>query len=67
MEKKLSLLFDYQKFVNNKDLQHVIDAVHARHSGRMLSDEEVELVAAAGVPGMTSNQKTPWQDENDNA
>ena len=41
MENKLSLLFDYQKFEQNAELQSVIDSVYARFRSRKLSDEEV--------------------------
>ena len=52
MEKKLRALFDFQKYEQNADLQSVIDRVHARYSNsaRMLSDDEADLVAAAGMP-----------------
>lgn len=48
LEKKLRLLFDFQAFEKNSNLQAVIDAVHGRYSARPLSDDEVEYVAAAG-------------------
>ena len=52
LEKKLRALFDFQKYEQNADLQSVIDRVHARYSNsaRMLSDDEADLVAAAGMP-----------------
>ena len=50
MEKTLQKLFDYQRFSGNPRLQKVIDAVHARSAPRRLSEEEAELVAAAGAP-----------------
>ncbi len=65
MEKKLSLLFDYQKFEQNPELQRVIDAVHARLSKRRLSDDEAELVAAAGQPETANLRKKPLDDEKD--
>ncbi len=65
MEKKLSLLFDYQKFEQNPELQRVIDAVHARLSKRGLSDDEADLVAAAGQPGTANLRKKPREDENE--
>ena len=65
VEKKLSLLFDYQKFAQNPELQRVIDKVHARFSKRELSDEEADLVAAAGQPEMASLRKKPREKEND--
>ena len=65
MEKKLSLLFDYQKFEQNPELQRVIDAVHARLSKRRLSDNEADLVAAAGRPETANQRKKPREDENE--
>ena len=59
MEKKISLLFDFQKFEKNKDLQAVIDAVHARYSARKLTDDEAELVAAAGTPEAALKRTRP--------
>lgn len=50
MEKKLTKLFDYQKFAGNKALQGIIDSVHARSGRRELSLDEEELVNAAGAP-----------------
>lgn len=48
MEKKLTKLFDYQKFAGNRRLQAVIDAVHKRPLE--LSLDDAELVSAAGMP-----------------
>ena len=50
MERKLTTLFDYQKFERNADLQAVIDSVHSRYSARELSMDEMEWVSAAGTP-----------------
>ena len=51
MEKRLKVLFDYQDFEKSEKLQSVIDRVHARYAARQLiSDDEVEFVAAAGRP-----------------
>ena len=64
LEKKISMLFDFQKFEKNADLQAVIDAVHARYAARKLTDEEAEYVAAAGTPDAALKQKHPkdeWQ------
>ena len=57
IEKKLRSLFDFQKYEGNPALQQVIDSVHARHSARELSLEELEWVAAAGTPDMKSEKK----------
>ena len=64
MEKKISLLFDFQKFEKNAELQAVIDAVHARYSARKLTDDEAEWVAAAGTPEtslLNTQQKDKWK------
>ena len=65
MEKKLSLLFDYQKFEQNPELQKVIDSVHARFSKRMLSDDEADMVFAAGQSEIASQRKNPLKKEHD--
>lgn len=50
MEEKLKTLFDFQRYEQNARLQTVIDSVKARYSTRELSLEDMEWVAAAGVP-----------------
>jgi hypothetical protein len=50
MEKKLFRLFDYQKFEPNKDLQQIIDTVHARCRAKELTLDDMEWVNAAGEP-----------------
>ncbi len=50
MEQKLSLLFDFQSYENNEELQSVIDAVHRKYAAQQLSDDEAEFIAAAGRP-----------------
>ena len=62
MEEKLRRLFDFQRFEKNADLQSVIDAVHARYAGRKLSDDEAELVAAAGTPDTAFRRKQPKEE-----
>ena len=62
MEKKISMLFDFQKFEKNADLQAVIDAVHARYAARKLTDDEAEYVAAAGTPDAVLKTKHPKDD-----
>lgn len=59
MEKKISMLFDFQRFEKNADLQAVIDAVHARYTARELTDDEAEYVAAAGTPDTALIRKHP--------
>lgn len=47
MERKLSSLFDYQRFVGNKRLAALIADTESRYSAE-LSDDDLELVNAAG-------------------
>lgn len=56
-EAKLKSLFDFQRFENNKKLQRVIDNTHRRVEARELTDDELDLVAAAGVPDEQSSRK----------
>ena len=49
-EKRLYQAFDLQRFVGNERLKGVIDASHKRLEDRKLSDEELDMVAAAGQP-----------------
>ena len=65
MEKTLRMLFDYQLFEQNPELQSVIDTVSARFSPRQLSDDEADLVAAAGLPEMASLRKKPRKKDDD--
>ena len=65
LEEKLSLLFDFQLFEQEPELQSVIDAVRARFSSaRELSDDEAGLVSAAGQPEAFLRKK-PREKEND--
>ena len=57
MEKKLRQLFDYQKFAENRELQSVIDSVHAKYAKRELNFDEMEMVSAAGVPQLPNKNK----------
>ena len=57
MESKLKQLFDFQKFEGNSELQQVIDSVHARYAVRELSLDDMEFVAAAGVPEIPDRTK----------
>ncbi len=63
MEKKLTTLFDYQKFEGNSDLRAVIDSVHSRYAVRELSLDEMEWVSAAGLVTKTRT-KEDQQDAN---
>ncbi|MBR4718869.1 MAG: hypothetical protein IKP31_01360 [Lachnospiraceae bacterium] len=57
MEEKLRRLFDFQRFIVNEDLQEVIDSVEARHTKAMLTDDELDYVAAAGDPYLVEQSK----------
>ena len=48
-EKLLYQVFDLQRFAENRRLQNVIDRVHSKCAERELSDDELDMVAAAGV------------------
>jgi hypothetical protein len=52
-ERLLTEVFALQRFAPNARLQAVIDKTHARLAARELSDEELDLVAAAGTPEPT--------------
>lgn len=65
MEKKLSQLFDYQRFAGNAALQEVIDSVHERYSSsvRRLDPESLFQVSAAGSPeNCRTNNKNGFLD-----
>jgi hypothetical protein len=57
MSGKLTKLFDFQRFEGNKELQQVIDTVHARYAVRELEMDEMERISAAGVPVKPDQQK----------
>ena len=48
-ERRLFQAFDLQRIDKNERLQAVIDASHKRMNERELNDDELDLVAAAGV------------------
>ena len=50
MSRTLKQLFDYQRFEENRELRQVIDSVHARYAKRELDLDEMDTVAAAGMP-----------------
>ncbi len=64
MGNKLSALFDFQKYEKNAKLQAVIDSVHARYSAARLSDDDVEFVAAAGMPKTAPEKPDPADKKN---
>ena len=57
MENKLKQLFGWQRFEENRDLQQVIDSVHAKYAVRELALDDLETVNAAGIPELPKNQK----------
>ena len=59
MERKLSKLFDFQNYERNTSLQSVIDSVHKRYAIRELDEEDLFYVAAAGVPEVQQNKRSP--------
>ena len=63
MESKLRKLFDFQKFEGNPALQEVIDATHSRYAVQELSLDELEWVAAAGVPQSNLSKKSGKKDQ----
>ena len=48
MEKKLTAMFDYQRFENNSRLAKMIAATESRYV-RALDDDELTMVSAAGI------------------
>ena len=58
-EQELFAAFDYQRFAQNARLQAVIDGVHARTSARALTDEELDLVSAAGTQALIRDPEDP--------
>ena len=62
MEKKLSRLFDYQKYSPNSRLDSIIQDVESRYSGATivpLSDDQLDLAAA----GIKPDHNTPKKDD----
>ena len=57
MENKLKQLFGYQRFEGNRDLQQVIDSVHAKYAVRELAIDDLGMVNAAGMPELPDKQK----------
>ena len=57
MENKLKQLFGFQRFEENRDLQQVIDSVHAKYATRELALDDLEMVNAAGVTELPDKQK----------
>lgn len=63
MGSTLEKLFDYQRFEGNRDLQQIIDSVHAKYGVRELDMSDMETVYAAGIPDIPVNKK-PKKQEN---
>ena len=57
MENTLAYLFDFQKFEGSQVLQDVIDEVHSRYAMKELDLEDMQFVAAAGVPDRKPDRK----------
>ena len=57
MEEKLKQLLGYQRFEENRELQQVIDSVHAKYATRKLAPDEMDMVNAAGVPELPYKRK----------
>ena len=49
-EKLLTNLFDFQRFKRNPELQSMIAEVEQKYSVTEMSDDELDLLAAAGDP-----------------
>ncbi len=60
MDNKLKQLFGYQRFAENRDLQQVIDSVHAKYAMRELALNDMEMINAAGVPELPDKRKD-WE------
>ena len=52
MDKKLKSMFEYQKFAQNSRLSKLIADTENRYTAHELSDDDLWLVNAAGVPEM---------------
>ena len=63
MEKKLSRLFDFQRFEGNASLQQVIDDVHSRYALKELDLDDMEWVSAAGSIDNPENKRRKLEEE----
>lgn len=50
MRDRLKSLFDYQKFEQNNKLGELIEETENQYEMRMLSENDLGVVAAAGMP-----------------
>ena len=55
-ERKLSQVFDFQRFQQNARLAALISNVESRYTTE-LCDDDLELVSAAGVPDINKAEK----------
>lgn len=65
MKANLTQLFEYQRFAENPELQRMIQSTQDRYMKRrqVLDDNEVEMVAAAGMATgrQASPEQMPWE------
>lgn len=61
-QRKLTALFDYQRFERNERLQAMIEETENRRLNA-LSDNELEWVSAAGEPSDLREKKDGQEDE----
>ncbi len=63
MNKKLTSLFDLQKFHKNKQLETLIAETHSRYN-KEISEEDLSEISAAGDINLRAN--IPFKTEGDN-
>ena len=56
MERKLFQAFDWQRFQSNERLASIISDVESRYA-RVLTDDDLEMVSAAGVAEPVRNER----------
>ena len=65
MKANLTQLFEYQRFAENPELQRMIQSTQDRYMKKrqVLDDDEVEMVAAAGMAAgrQASPERMPWE------
>lgn len=64
MERKLSRLFDFQRFEGNKELQSLVDSVSARYAKQELNLDEMMQINAAGTPDLPQDGKRKEKKQN---
>lgn len=62
LEKRLAVLFEFQRFAQNRRLTSLIAGAEARFSA-LLSDDDLEQVSAAGQPDERNLKKERPDDE----